>query len=111
RPAPGDVFLEVGPGRGALTVPLASSASHVVAFEIDRDLINQLSTIALAKPDDCLGRLPRHHGRSRAAPAGGRGPGRASPASRGQPAVPCRVADPVQARGGCSSPVWRARTN
>jgi 16S rRNA (adenine1518-N6/adenine1519-N6)-dimethyltransferase len=32
------VFLEVGPGRGALTVPLSARARHVFAFEIDRDL-------------------------------------------------------------------------
>jgi 16S rRNA (adenine1518-N6/adenine1519-N6)-dimethyltransferase len=37
-PAPADVFVEIGPGTGALTRPLASAAAHVVAFEIDRDL-------------------------------------------------------------------------
>jgi 16S rRNA (adenine1518-N6/adenine1519-N6)-dimethyltransferase len=33
-----DTFLEVGPGRGALTRPLAERARHIVAVEIDRDL-------------------------------------------------------------------------
>jgi 16S rRNA (adenine1518-N6/adenine1519-N6)-dimethyltransferase len=33
-----DVFLEIGPGRGALTRPLANCARAVIAFEIDRDL-------------------------------------------------------------------------
>jgi len=33
-----DTFLEIGPGRGALTRPLATRAGHVVAVEIDRDL-------------------------------------------------------------------------
>src|SRR6188474_1972033 len=33
-----DTFLEIGPGRGALTRPLAKRARHVVAVEIDRDL-------------------------------------------------------------------------
>jgi 16S rRNA (adenine1518-N6/adenine1519-N6)-dimethyltransferase len=33
-----DTFLEIGPGRGALTRPLAARAGHVVAVEIDRDL-------------------------------------------------------------------------
>ena len=33
-----DTFLEIGPGRGALTRPLAELAGRVLAFEIDRDL-------------------------------------------------------------------------
>jgi 16S rRNA (adenine1518-N6/adenine1519-N6)-dimethyltransferase len=33
-----ETFLEIGPGRGALTIPLAAGAGHVVGFEIDRDL-------------------------------------------------------------------------
>ena len=37
-PAPGDVFLEIGPGRGALTLPLARTGVPVLAVEIDRDL-------------------------------------------------------------------------
>ena len=37
-PAAADVFLEIGPGRGALTRPLAAAAGHVIALEIDRDL-------------------------------------------------------------------------
>jgi 16S rRNA (adenine1518-N6/adenine1519-N6)-dimethyltransferase len=42
--APGseDVFIEIGPGRGALTRPLALAARHVLAFEIDRDLATAL---------------------------------------------------------------------
>ena len=39
---PGDTFLEIGPGRGALTVPLASRVRRVVAVEIDRDLAAEL---------------------------------------------------------------------
>ena len=38
KPQPGDTFLEIGPGRGALTRPLAEAAHHLAAFEIDRDL-------------------------------------------------------------------------
>jgi len=38
NPTPNDTFLEIGPGRGALTRPLAKRAGHVVAVEIDRDL-------------------------------------------------------------------------
>jgi len=37
-PQPGDVFLEIGPGEGALTLPLAARGVPVVAVEIDRDL-------------------------------------------------------------------------
>ena len=35
---PDDTFLEIGPGRGALTAPLASRVKRLVAVEIDRDL-------------------------------------------------------------------------
>ena len=37
-PAPTDRFLEIGPGRGAITVPLAANAERLVAIEVDRDL-------------------------------------------------------------------------
>lgn len=37
-PAPGDFILEIGPGEGVLTAPLAASGAHVEAVEIDRDL-------------------------------------------------------------------------
>ena len=37
-PLPDDTFLEIGPGRGALTVPLAAKVKKIVAVEIDRDL-------------------------------------------------------------------------
>lgn len=37
-PAPGDVFLEIGPGRGALTKALAPRIGRLIAVEIDRDL-------------------------------------------------------------------------
>ena len=38
-----DTFLEIGPGRGALTRPLAARAGRVIAIEIDRDLAAALS--------------------------------------------------------------------
>jgi 16S rRNA (adenine1518-N6/adenine1519-N6)-dimethyltransferase len=41
-PAPGDTFLEIGPGRGALTRALAPRVARVVAVEIDRDLASAL---------------------------------------------------------------------
>ncbi|MGE5245498.1 MAG: 16S rRNA (adenine(1518)-N(6)/adenine(1519)-N(6))-dimethyltransferase RsmA [Betaproteobacteria bacterium] len=39
-------FVEIGPGRGALTLPLAARARQVVAFEIDRDLSASLRAAA-----------------------------------------------------------------
>ncbi len=39
-----DRFIEIGPGRGALTRPLAALVSELVAVEIDRDLAAHLST-------------------------------------------------------------------
>src|SRR5512134_2315238 len=41
-PRPGDVFLEIGPGGGALTLPLAARAARVVAVEIDGALAARL---------------------------------------------------------------------
>lgn len=41
-PAADDVFLEIGPGRGALTRPLAERVARVVAVEVDRDLARLL---------------------------------------------------------------------
>jgi 16S rRNA (adenine1518-N6/adenine1519-N6)-dimethyltransferase len=48
-PCPGDVFLEIGPGTGALTLPLAAAGAPVLAVEIDRDLVANLA-----------GRVPRN---------------------------------------------------
>lgn len=42
-PAPGDVLLEIGPGTGALTRPLAESGVPVLAVEVDRDLVADLA--------------------------------------------------------------------
>lgn len=46
-PQPTDAFLEIGPGPGGLTRPLAAAASRVVGVEIDRDLALALETSAL----------------------------------------------------------------
>jgi 16S rRNA (adenine1518-N6/adenine1519-N6)-dimethyltransferase len=46
-PASDQTFLEIGPGRGALTLPLAARAQRVLAFEIDRDLAAGLRAAAL----------------------------------------------------------------
>lgn len=44
-PGPDDVFLEIGPGAGALTIPLAEHAGRVVAVEIDAALADRLGRI------------------------------------------------------------------
>jgi len=41
-PRPDELFVEIGPGRGALTGPLAARAARVFAYEIDRDLAASL---------------------------------------------------------------------
>ena len=46
NPQPGDVFLEIGPGQGALTLPLAESGCPVLAVEIDRQLVQHLAAVA-----------------------------------------------------------------
>ena len=40
---PDDTFLEIGPGRGALTKPLAPRVRRLIAVEIDRDLARELA--------------------------------------------------------------------
>jgi 16S rRNA (adenine1518-N6/adenine1519-N6)-dimethyltransferase len=47
-PQPDDTFLEIGPGRGALTMALAPRVRRVVAVEIDRDLAAALPARAPA---------------------------------------------------------------
>ena len=43
NPLPTDTFLEIGPGRGALTNALAPRVKKLIAVEIDRDLAAALS--------------------------------------------------------------------
>ena len=45
-PKAGETFIEIGPGTGALTRPLAARAQAVTAFEIDRDLAAELTATA-----------------------------------------------------------------
>jgi len=47
NPSSGDRFIEIGPGRGALTIPLAARVAEVIGVEIDRDLVAALRTKAL----------------------------------------------------------------
>src|SRR6476660_7359488 len=48
-PRPDEAFLEIGPGGGALTRPLAARARSVVAYEIDRDLAGALRAAHIPK--------------------------------------------------------------
>ena len=41
-PGGDDVIVEIGPGQGAITEPLARSAGHLHLVELDRDLVAQL---------------------------------------------------------------------
>jgi 16S rRNA (adenine1518-N6/adenine1519-N6)-dimethyltransferase len=43
---PDEWFLEIGPGQGALTLPLAASGARIRAIEIDRDLATELAATA-----------------------------------------------------------------
>lgn len=46
-PTADQTFIEIGPGRGILTRPLAAAAQRVIAFEIDRDLAAALRSEAI----------------------------------------------------------------
>jgi 16S rRNA (adenine1518-N6/adenine1519-N6)-dimethyltransferase len=47
-PKPDETFIEIGPGHGALTRPLAEGAKQVIAYEIDRDLVAELRAASIA---------------------------------------------------------------
>jgi 16S rRNA (adenine1518-N6/adenine1519-N6)-dimethyltransferase len=45
-PKPGDNVVEIGPGEGALTLPLLRELGHLTAIELDRDLVPRLRAAA-----------------------------------------------------------------
>lgn len=47
-PEPTDAILEIGAGRGALTLALAERCGRLVAVEVDRDLVSRLRATAPA---------------------------------------------------------------
>ena len=47
-PQPGEHLIEIGPGQGALTLPLLRAARKLTAIELDRDLIEPLRARASA---------------------------------------------------------------
>jgi 16S rRNA (adenine1518-N6/adenine1519-N6)-dimethyltransferase len=50
NPQPGQTLVEIGPGLGALTVPLLEKAGRLQVVEIDRDLIPRLRAICEDAP-------------------------------------------------------------
>lgn len=49
-PRPGELVVEIGPGEGALTLPLLARGARVLAVEIDRDLAAGLRARAAGHP-------------------------------------------------------------
>jgi 16S rRNA (adenine1518-N6/adenine1519-N6)-dimethyltransferase len=54
-PRPEEIFLEIGPGTGALTRPLAERASRVVAVELDAPLARRVAGAAPANVEIVTG--------------------------------------------------------
>jgi 16S rRNA (adenine1518-N6/adenine1519-N6)-dimethyltransferase len=48
-PRADETFIEIGPGAGALTRPLAARAKAVIAYEIDRDLARALRAASIPR--------------------------------------------------------------
>ncbi len=48
-PRPGETIVEIGPGRGALTLPLLERAALLHAIEIDRDLAARLPALVAGR--------------------------------------------------------------
>lgn len=48
-PRPGQRLVEIGPGQGALTLPLLERAGSLDVIELDRDLIAPLQTLAAGR--------------------------------------------------------------
>jgi len=44
RPLPDEYLVEIGPGQGAITLPLLEAAGRLTAIELDRDLVQPLQT-------------------------------------------------------------------
>lgn len=49
NPQPGDTLVEIGPGLGALTLPLLERCGRLTAVELDRDVIPKLEADAAGK--------------------------------------------------------------
>lgn len=51
NPQPGELLVEIGPGKGALTARLADKAEHLRVIELDRDLVPWLKVQFEKHPD------------------------------------------------------------
>jgi 16S rRNA (adenine1518-N6/adenine1519-N6)-dimethyltransferase len=51
NPQPGDLMVEIGPGQGALTLPLLKCLGHLEAIELDRELAAYLIELCAAEGD------------------------------------------------------------
>lgn len=49
NPRPGETVVEIGPGRGALTLPLLERHGKLIAVELDRDVVPKLEADAGSK--------------------------------------------------------------
>jgi 16S rRNA (adenine1518-N6/adenine1519-N6)-dimethyltransferase len=54
-PRAGEHFVEIGPGRGAITLPLLATGVRLDVIEIDRDLARELPAIVNAGSDAATG--------------------------------------------------------
>jgi len=54
-PRAGEHFVEIGPGRGAITLPLLAAGVRLDVIEIDHDLARELPAILGAGPDAAAG--------------------------------------------------------
>ena len=53
-PRPGDALVEIGPGLGAMTLPLAARCATLTVIELDRDLAARLEADGEAEATTAL---------------------------------------------------------
>ena len=53
-PRPDETIIEIGPGKGALTIPLVDRGCRVVAVEFDRNLVPKLEALSGARQNFSL---------------------------------------------------------
>ena len=51
NPKPNDQLVEIGPGKGAITLPLLTSCPSLQVIELDRDLVTRLQDLQSQHPD------------------------------------------------------------
>ncbi len=53
NPQPGQRLVEIGPGRGAITLPLLEACQQLDVIELDRDLVQPLADQAAGNGELC----------------------------------------------------------